>query len=107
MRDLNIENKEMSAKIWWRWVTNKGEPWATFWHQKYAQGWPSQNLIHFDQEITGSPIWQVTNANKQLVKEHRFWEIGNGEEANFFRDSWQQLPKIQEEVDLPNLQGQL
>lgn len=49
----------------------------------------------------------MANANKQLVKEHSFWEIGNGEEVAFFRDSWQQLPKIHEEVDLPNLQDQL
>lgn len=105
LRDPKITNKVLSAKIWWRWVTNKQEPWVTLWHQKYAQGWPNQNLIHFDQEITGSPIWQVANANKRLVKMHSFQEIGNGEEVDFFRDSWKQL--IQEEVDLPNMQAQL
>jgi hypothetical protein len=37
----------------------------------------------------GTPIWQVANANKNLVKDHRLLEIRNGEEAEFFRDSWQ------------------
>ena len=41
LRDQEITNKVSSAKIWWRWVTKKGEPWVTFWHQKYTQGWPN------------------------------------------------------------------
>lgn len=49
----------------------------------------------------------MANTNKQLVKDQRFWEIRNGEEADFFRDSWQQLPKIQDEVALPHLQALL
>ena len=57
LRDPKITNKVLSANIWWIWVTNKGEPWETFWHQKHAQGWPNQNLIHFNQEVMGSPIW--------------------------------------------------
>ena len=107
LRDPEIANKVLSSKIWWWWVTHKGEPWARFWNHKYARGWSSQNLIRFDQETTGSSIWLVTNANKQLVKDHSFWEIDNGEEVDFFRDSWQQLPKIQEEGDLPILQVHL
>ena len=35
--DLEVANKVMSAKIWWRWVTHKEEPWVKFWHHKYAQ----------------------------------------------------------------------
>lgn len=41
------------------------------------------------------------------MREHSFWEIGNGEEADFFRDSWQHAPKIREEVALPMLQDKL
>ena len=49
----------------------------------------------------------MASVNKHLVRDHSLWEIGNGEEVDFFRDSWQQLPKIQEEVDLPTLQANL
>ena len=34
LRDPEITNKVLSAKIWWRWVTNKEEPWAVLWQQK-------------------------------------------------------------------------
>ena len=37
LRDLELANKAMSAKIWWRWVTHMEEPWAKFWHNKYAR----------------------------------------------------------------------
>lgn len=36
LQDPEVENKVMSAKIWWRWVTYKEEPWVKFWHHKYA-----------------------------------------------------------------------
>jgi len=48
LRDLKTSNKVFSAKIWWRWVTHKGELWARFWHHKYARGWSNRNLIHYD-----------------------------------------------------------
>lgn len=94
LRDPEVTSQVLNAKIWWRWVTTKGEPWARFWHQKYAKGWSCKKLIRLDQDIPGFPIWQVASGNKHLVKEHSFWKIGNGEEAYFFRDLRQQLPKI-------------
>lgn len=99
LRVLEIANKVLSAKIWWWWVTHMREPWASFWHLKYAMGCTSENLIEFDHEIIGSLIWQAANAKRHLVKDHRFWEIGNGEEADFFKDSWQQLQKLKGERD--------
>ena len=42
----------------------------------------------------------MANANKQLLKDHSFKKIGKGEEVDFFRNSWQQLPKLLEEGDL-------
>lgn len=65
------------------------------------------SLIRWDQNNPGSPIWQATNANKHLVKDYNFWEVGNGEEVDFFRDSWQQMPKLQEEIEIPELQANL
>lgn len=42
-----------------------------------------------------------------MVIEHSFWEVGDGEEVDFFQDSWQQMQKIQEEIELPVLQENL
>jgi len=39
MRDPETFNKVFNAKIWWKWVTYKEEPWAIFWHTKYVRQW--------------------------------------------------------------------
>ena len=31
---------------------------------------------------------------KRIMQEHCFWEIRDGESANFWEDSWNQLPKL-------------
>ena len=64
-------------------------------------------MIHLDQDILGSPIWHAASANKHLIKDHSLWEIDNRANADFFRDYWQQLPKIKEEVELPILHANL
>ena len=94
LRDPEVENRVMSAKIWWRWVTHTEEPWAKFWHNKYAQDMQKQQLIKYEAHSTGSPIWTAANANRNLIQNHSFGDIGNEEDAYFFKDSWQQLPKL-------------
>ena len=48
--------KEMGAKIWWRWITHKEEPWAKIWHVKYTSQWPKKSLIRFGEDLLGSSI---------------------------------------------------
>ena len=57
LRDPEVANRVLSAKIWWRWVTHTREPWEKLWHNKYAKGWQSQHLIYYDENPLGSPIW--------------------------------------------------
>jgi hypothetical protein len=64
-------------------------------------------LIRYDESRPGSPIWQAANANCVLIKAHNFWEIGNGEEADFFCDLWQQLPNLQGEGNPSQLQERM
>lgn len=64
-------------------------------------------MIRYDESLTGSPIWQAANVNRNLIKAHSFWEIGNGEEVDFFCDSWQQLPNLQGEGNPSQLQERI
>lgn len=102
-----VMNRVLSTKLWWRWVTNKGEPWAQLWHQKYCKEWKNVSLICWDENNPGSPIWKALNANRSLVKDYSFWEVGNGEGANFFRDSWYEMPKLQDKITMSALQETL
>jgi len=96
LRDPHTSNKVFNAKIWWRWITHDREPWAKLWNAKYAPLWEKQELGRFEDNIPGSGIWNSVSSNRKLVTSHCFWEIRNGEQANFWKDAWQQLPKPQD-----------
>ena len=85
LRDPEISNEVMGARIWWRWVAYSNEPWAQLWYMKYAPGWEKQSLIRYAEETPGSHIWMAAKKNRLLVQQHSFWEIGNGQLAYFFK----------------------
>jgi len=83
-------NKVLSAKIWWRWLKNPTDLWAKLWRKKYASNTAENNLIRWNGDHMGSLIWMAANQNRQIVTQHAFWEVGNGETNLFSQDSWQQ-----------------
>ena len=68
---------------------------------------PKTTLVCYEGQCTGSPVWRAANANRSIIQNHSFWEIGNGEEEYFFKDSWQQLPKFQLEENQEQWLNQL
>ena len=72
LRDPLDNNKVMSAKIWWRWINYKEEPWAKLWHLKYAPLWTKQYLFCYGENLLGSSIWKAAQENKGLVQKHSF-----------------------------------
>jgi exonuclease III len=97
IRDPSTMNKVLSAKIWWRWLKNPTDLWAKLWRKKYASNTAEHNLIRWNGDNLGSLIWTAAKQNRQLVTQHAFWEIGNGETALFWQDSWQQWPALNAE----------
>jgi ribonuclease HI len=97
LRDPFIMNKVLSAKIWWRWLKNPKDLWARLWRKKYAPNMAEKNLIRWDGDNPGSLIWTAAKQNRQMVTQHAFWEIGNGETTLFWQDSWQQWPALSAE----------
>jgi len=41
-------------------------------------------------ETKGSAIWNLARENKDLIREHSFWEIREGDKGRFCEESWQQ-----------------
>ena len=90
-------NRVLSAKIWWRWLKNPTDIWAKLWRKKYAPNTAENNMIRWNGDNTGSLIWTAAKQKRQIITQHSFWEIGNGETALFWQDSWQQLPTLNTE----------
>ena len=52
------------------------------------------NILRFNKGKQGSHIWNYSYLNRGIIQYHIFWDIRGGQEANFWDDSWQQMPKI-------------
>lgn len=99
--DPDISKKTGGAKLWWRWLKETNLPWAIHWKEKYTPNCRDQDLIRLQELLEGSPIWNLEKKNKNLIQEHSFWEIRNGESALLWEDSWQQHPKL----EIPELEA--
>ena len=94
LRDPKIMAEVQGTKFWWRWVTHTSKPWARLWHLKYGQDRPLSQLICYNKDQQGSPIWMKAKGGRYLVQHHSFWEIRDGRNAKFWEDSWNQLPRL-------------
>ena len=90
LRDPEILNRVLGAKLWWRWLRKGNDLWKAIWKTKYNM--PDSNVEILRQRETpkGSTIWDLARQNRDLVEKHTFWEIRGGEEAKFWEDKWQQ-----------------
>jgi hypothetical protein len=102
LRDPGKLNNVMGEKIWWHWLKYPNELWARLWKQKYTPHLQQEQLIRLDDQIQGSNIWNVAWRNRPLIQKHAFWEVRNGQCAQFWTDAWQQHPPLQTlEILLP------
>ena len=87
LRDPEVMAEFQGAKVCWRWSNYLGEPCTKLWHIKYARDKAKDQLFRLNDDQPGSPIWQKEVSGRCLVQDHYFWEIRNGENANFWEDS--------------------
>eukprot|EP00253_Pinus_taeda_P021887 PITA_21887 len=105
IRDPELSNTVMGAKLWWRWLAHPNTRWASFWTAKYASNKPIEDRIRMSELSTGSIIWNAAIQHRHLIQRHCFWEIRDGTTAKFWDDSWQQFPKLRDLLqDLPPTQ---
>ena len=97
LRDLSHSNEVMGARIWWKWLIAPLTPWASLWTSMYASHCPVEERIRISEVSMGSLIWNSAKQHRSLIQQHSFWEVKNGENAKFWADSWQQMPKVKEQ----------
>ena len=65
--NLEILNKALGAKLWWRWVKDPKAQWESIWKEKYANAWLDFEIIHMVGTVKGSPIWNKASENREVV----------------------------------------
>jgi len=62
--------------------------------KEYAQNWQERDCIRMYGLIKGSHIWNLAWKNRDIVQQHSFWEIRDGNLGRFSEDNWQQEPNL-------------
>lgn len=57
-----------------------------------------EELIRISEINIGSIMWNLAKQHKNLIQQHSFSEVKNGSNARFWEDSWQQMPKIKDQL---------
>eukprot|EP00253_Pinus_taeda_P005455 PITA_05455 len=104
LRDPEILNKVLGAKLWWRWLQGGSDVWKKIWNYKYNMPEQIEEKLKIQNIPHGSSIWNLASQNRELIKQYAFWEIRGGEKAAFWEDGWQQKRKMIELQTLQNLQ---
>eukprot|EP00253_Pinus_taeda_P030337 PITA_30337 len=104
LRDPEILNKVLGAKLWWWWLQGGTDVWKKIWDYKYNMPEQIEEKLKIQNPPQGSSIWNLASQNRELIKQYAFWEIRGGEKAAFWEDGWQQKRKLNEIQILQNLQ---
>ena len=94
-RPLKI-NKTMGEMILWYWLKYLAELWAILWKHKDTLHIPQAHLIRLEDQLQGSNVWNTSCENWSLIQAHAFLNVWNAQNALFWKDSWKQLPPLQE-----------
>lgn len=65
--DLEVINKVLGEKLWWRWIKESNAPWAQIWNQKYTNNWQDKDHMRMFGIIKGSHIWNKAWENRDIV----------------------------------------
>jgi len=70
--DLEVLNKVLGAKLWWRWIKDSDAPWAQIWNLKYENNWQDNDRIRMFRIIKGSHIWNKAWENRSIAQKNSF-----------------------------------
>ncbi|XP_026416207.1 uncharacterized protein LOC113311601 [Papaver somniferum] len=85
IRQTDILNLALLAKLAWRMVENPYDKWACILRGKYFM---NANPLCDSVSKQGSWIWKGICTGLDIVKKIYVWEIGNGKSVHIWKDNW-------------------
>ena len=94
IKNLEWQNKALGAKQVWRLYQERDRKWAKIIYNKYLNPSDKTSLFRINSPPKGSTGWNFMLNNHSLVSKYLTWDLGNGEEALFWEDSWNGNPPL-------------
>eukprot|EP00253_Pinus_taeda_P031603 PITA_31603 len=104
LRDPEMLNRVLGAKLWWRWMRGGNDLWKKIWTHKYNMPRTTEEILRVEETPKGSSIWNLASQNRSIINRHAFWEIRGGRNARFWEEGWQQRDRLVNIQTLQNIQ---
>lgn len=80
--DLSCFNDAMLAKTVWRLCNSEDQLWGK------ARYFPNSSLLQAEDKKSATWTWKSLYRNVNFMKQHSFWQLGNGQKIKIWEDIW-------------------
>ena len=94
IKKLNWQNEALGAKLSWRLYKEHNQKWARILYNKYLNANDPLSIFRMKSLPKGSDSWNFIAKSRYLITKYLTWDIGNGQDALFWEDSWDGLPPL-------------
>lgn len=100
IKDIKVQSKALGAKLVWKMFRPPHLKWAQILFHKYLQGRHHMSLFRDPSPPRGSHIWNFMMDCRNIISNKLTWNLGKGDKALFWSDSWGGFPILQHQDNL-------
>ena len=94
IKNLEWQNEALGAKLVWRMFQDNNSKWARILYNKYLNPKDLTSLFRTKTPPRGSTLWNFLIKCRDIITKYVTWDLGNGNKALFWEDSWNGLPRL-------------
>ena len=107
IKNLRWQNEALGAKLVWRLYSERDQKWAKILYNKYLNADDPISIFRIKNLPKGSETWNFISNCRHLISNYLTWDVGKGDNAFFWEDSWDGLPPIVNSLTIGNLKLKL
>jgi ribonuclease HI len=94
IKNLQWQNEALGAKLIWRLFKERNQKWARILYNKYLNAEDPLSIFRMRNLPKGSVSWNFMSKCRHIISKFLSWDVGLGDEALFWEDSWDGFPPI-------------
>lgn len=94
IKNLEWQNEALGAKLIWRLYNERDHKWAQILYNKYLNAEDPFSIFRMINPPRGSESWNFMLNCRDLIGNYLTWDVGKGDKALFWEDSWDGYPPL-------------